>query len=152
MSWSINVTGTKSAVAKKVTELVEKVAASPQVIEQNLTAAKAKLSSTQSEATADPKASADQKKAVAALKLTVADLSTRLIEAKEDASDVLVAKERILALVSSLVLEPDASDEPNTPAWNAVEVKAAGSRDLSEKGIVGARMAFSVVRTRLAID
>lgn len=146
MSWAIDVTGSKSAVAKKVTEHTDKIAASPEGIEQNLTLAKAKLSAL--EKPSDPKAPVDPK-AVAAQKLVVADLSAKLLLAKEEAKDVTLAKERILALVGSVDLDPD---DPASPAWNAVQVNAQSSYNLSDKGIIHARMAFSVVRTRLAVD
>jgi hypothetical protein len=100
MSWSIDVTGTKSAVVKKVTEQLDKIAAS--------------------------------------------------YEGKEEAKDVLAAKERILALVGAVDLEP--AEEGKPPSPNAIQVKANGSHALTAKGIDGARMSINVTRTHLAID
>jgi hypothetical protein len=100
MSWSIDVTGTKSAVVKKVTEQLDKIAAN--------------------------------------------------YEGKEEAKDVLAAKERILALVAAVDLEP--AEEGKPPSPNAIQVKASGSHALTAKGIDGARMSINVTRAHLAID
>lgn len=93
MSWAIDFTGTKSDVAKKVTEELDKVA-------------------------------------------------TRY-EGKEEAKDVLAAKERILAIVQAVALTKEPSE---LPGWNAVSVRAAGSHSLTENGIAEAKMTFTISR------
>ena len=100
MSWAIDVTGTKSAVVKKVTEELDKIAAQ--------------------------------------------------YEGKEEAKDVLAAKERILALVAAIDLETPQVGAAAPP--NAIQVKANGSHALTAKGLDGARMSINVTRTHLAID
>jgi hypothetical protein len=58
-------------------------------------------------------------------------------EGKEEAKDVLAAKERILAIVEAVDLEE---------GWNAISVKATGSHSLSDKGITKAEMTIAIWR------
>lgn len=97
MSWSIEVTGTRAGVIKKVTEQLDKTAAQ--------------------------------------------------YGGTEEGKDVLVAKEKILSLVGALDLTPDSYYENN-----GVVVKANGSHSVGTKGLVGANMAISVLRTSLTLD
>lgn len=96
MSWSIEVTGTKAGVAKKVAEQLDKIALA--------------------------------------------------YEGKEEAKDVLAAKERLLSLVEAMDLGSDGYTE-----WNAVIVKANGSHSTMGKGLGSASMQLSVIRTSLAL-
>jgi uncharacterized tellurite resistance protein B-like protein len=96
MSWVIDMTGTKSSVANKVTEQLDRIA--------------------------------------------------KNYDGKQEAKDVLLAKERILALVAALDL-PEKSTE-----WNAVRVTGSGSHTLTANGIADAHVTFSVKRTRIDID
>lgn len=61
-------------------------------------------------------------------------------EGKEEAKDVRVAKERILAIVEAVDLAEEGS------AWNAISVRAAGSHAISERGITHAQMTFAIWR------
>lgn len=105
MSWVIDITGSKSGVANKVTEQLDRIA--------------------------------------------------KTYEGKEEANDIVMAKERILALVSAIEL-PEKSTE-----WNAVKVTASGSHKLTTPrlvdgkmiyGIDSAHVTFSVKRTHVDID
>lgn len=126
MSWKIDVTGTKSAVAKKVTEELDKIAA-------GFEEAKAK-------------AKEQAAKTAAALKAKGKQPQKPDYEDNEEAKDVALGKDRILALVSAVDLSPD-----ETTAWNAVNVKAAGAHNLSANGIVDARFVISITRTHIEL-
>jgi hypothetical protein len=93
MSWSIDVTGSKSDVAEKVTNQLDKIA--------------------------------------------------ERYKGNEEGKDVLVAKERILAIVQAVDL-PASGFGPNV-----VHVKAAGSHILNENGISSAQMTFIIARKRV---
>lgn len=76
-------------------------------------------------------------------------------EGKEEAKDILSAKERILALIQAIEL-PEKSTE-----WNAVKVTASGSHSLTTPrlvdgkmiaGIANAHVTFSVKRTLIESD
>lgn len=67
-------------------------------------------------------------------------------EGKEEANDVLFAKERILALVKAVALTKEPS---SLPGWNAVSVKASGSHSLTENGIAKAEMTITVCRVHV---
>lgn len=66
---------------------------------------------------------------------------------KEEAKDIVAAKERLLALVDACDLTP----EPYSN-WNAVIVKANGSHSINSRGIQMASMSISVTRTCLALE
>lgn len=68
-------------------------------------------------------------------------------EGKEEAKDILVAKERLSSLVDACDCTPDAYF-----AWNGVVVKASGSHSINDKGVVNASMNLSVTRTNLALE
>ena len=65
---------------------------------------------------------------------------------KPEADDIVAAKERALALVSSLDLSVDGSTD-----WNAATVKANGSHSMGLKGLQSANFALSVVRTSIKL-
>lgn len=97
MSWSIEVTGTKEGVTKKVTEQLDQIA--------------------------------------------------KNFGEKEEAKDVLAAKERILSLIGVLDLSSDGYTD-----WNCVKVNANGSHAVGSKGLNNASMQISVQRMSIALD
>lgn len=153
MSWAIDVTGTKSAVAKKVTEQLDKIAASYGKEEEakDVLVAKERILAIVATMDLEPESTVVKKVTKMAEqldKIAKAAASAKDKDKEKAKEDVLAAKERILAIVEAMDLEADAEG----PAWNAIQVKANGTHNLSAKGIVDARMAISVMRTRLALD
>jgi hypothetical protein len=153
MSWAIDVTGTKSAVAKKVTEQLDKIAASYEGTEEakDVHVAKERILAIVADMDLEPGSTVAKKvtKMAEQLDKIAKSAASQKEKDKEKAKEVmLAAKERILAIVDAVDLEADADG----PAWNAIQVKANGTHNLSAKGIVDARMAISVIRTRLALD
>jgi hypothetical protein len=65
---------------------------------------------------------------------------------KEEARDVLTARDRIVSLVAALDLSKDSYAD-----WNGVIVKASGSHSTNDKGVMSANMSISVTRTSLKL-
>jgi hypothetical protein len=135
MRWRIDVTGTKSGVAKQVTEQLDQIAAGfegKEVVKDVIVAKERILA-----LVAGTKSGGEAKQVMEQLDQIAASL-----EGKEVAKDVIVAKERILALVAAV--------DFNESTGDTVKVKAAGVHSINEHkgvGIIEAHMAISVVRT-----
>jgi hypothetical protein len=68
-------------------------------------------------------------------------------EGSEEARDIVLAKDRILALIGALELGKDSYGVE----WNGIRVVAKGSQLRSGSGIVSANFDVLVVRTNLAL-
>ena len=66
---------------------------------------------------------------------------------KEEAKDVLFAKERILSLIEAMQLASDGYVD-----WNVVIVKANGLHSSGATGLMSATMQISVARSNVALD
>lgn len=86
------------------------------------------------------------KDAVIAAVTTDLDRTAKSYEGKEEAKDVLSAKERIVSLINALDLSKDTYTD-----WNGVTVKANGSHSTSGAGVSSASFNVSVVRTSLKL-
>lgn len=139
MRWRIDVTGTKSGVAKQVTEQLDQIATNRDAAIEGKDLVKDVLAAKERILAIVEGAKSDVTKQV----LEQLDQIAASLEGKEVVKDLLVVKERILSLVAAVDVDESSGD--------TVKVKASGVHSINEKGIVEAHMAISVVRmsTRL---